>query len=364
MRKSGGCWSRNSGSISLTKRILLIAFLSLLGVTAAAGWAWYHLKALERPAPLAQSQLFEVPPGLPFKSVAGRMQSADLVRSAFWLRVRVRLQGEARGIQAGEYEFDPGMSPLDMVRRMLEGKTKTWPIRFIEGWTFAQVRQSLNEDKHLDHVTPGLSDKQVMEALGHGGEQAEGRFFPDTYLVSKGESDLSVLRRAYQRMRKVLTEEWRGRRKGLPLKTPYQALILASIVEKETGEPSERPRIAGVFIRRLEKGMRLQTDPAVIYGLGARFDGNLTRKELEEDTPYNTYRHSGLPPTPIALPGKEAIHAVLHPAPGKALYFVARGDGTHVFSDTLAEHDRAVLKYQVRDRSKHYHSAPEEQSKP
>jgi len=349
----------------LIRRILLSIFLLLLVLAAAAGaWTWRELKALEAPAALTGPQLFEVPQGAPFKLVARRMQSRGLVDNALWLRLWVRLHGQAKEIQAGEYQFDPGMSPLDMLRRMLDGKTKTWPIRFIEGWTFAQMRQVLDENTHIEHATRSLTDRQIMEALGHGGEKAEGRFFPDTYLVARGQSDLSVLRRAYDRMESVLADQWGSRAKNLPLKTPYQALILASIVEKETGDPSERAKIAGVFVRRLEKGMRLQTDPAVIYGLGPKFDGNLTRRDLDKDTPYNTYRHGGLPPTPIAMPGEEAIHAVLHPASGKALYFVARGDGTHVFSDTLAEHDRAVLKYQVRDRRKDYHSAPKETPKP
>ena len=346
----------------MRKTLLLIVVLIVVAVGAAGFWVWRELAVLEKPVALSKPVLFNVPSGTPFRGVARDMQQSGLIDNALWLRVWVRLHGESRELQAGEYQFNPGMSALDMLHEMLAGKTKTWPIRFIEGWTFAEDRKALDSDDHIEHSTRGLTRKQIMEALGHPHQHPEGRFFPDTYLVKRGQSDLSVLRRAYDRMQQVLKQQWANRSKDLPLKTPYQALILASIVEKETGDPSERSKIAGVFIRRLEKGMRLQTDPTVIYGLGSDYDGNLTRKDLDTPTPYNTYRHRGLPPTPIAMPGEASIHAVLHPASGKALYFVARGDGTHVFSDTLAAHDKAVLKYQIRDRSKHYHSAPEEQS--
>lgn len=347
----------------MRKTILLIVVLIVVAFGTAGAWVWHEFSVLQKPVTLAKPLLFQVSQGTPLRGVARDMQQAGLIDNAFWLRIWVRLHGESRELQAGEYQFQSGMSALDMLHQMLAGNTKTWPIRFIEGWTFAQDRAALDGDDHIEHSTRDLTRKQIMEALGHPDQDPEGRFFPDTYLVKRGQSDLSVLRRAYDRMQSVLKLQWSKREKDLPLKTPYQALILASIVEKETGEASERPKIAGVFIRRLKKGMRLQTDPTVIYGLGAAFNGNLTRKDLDKPTPYNTYRHRGLPPTPIAMPGEASIHAVLHPAPGKALYFVARGDGTHVFSDTLAEHDKAVLKYQIRDRSKHYQSAPEEQSK-
>lgn len=346
----------------MRKKILFLIAFFLVASGVTGTWVWHELSLLKKPVALSRPVLFDVPPGTPFREVARDMQRDGLISDALWLRVWTRLQGESRQLQAGEYQFKPGMSALDMLRRMLAGKTKTWPIRLIEGWTFAEDRKALDEDPQIEHSTRSLTRAQIMQALGHPGQDPEGRFFPDTYLVKRGQSDLSVLRRAYERMQAVLAQQWAKRQQGLPLKTPYQALILASIVEKETGEPGERAKIAGVFTRRLEKGMRLQTDPTVIYGLGPKFNGDLTRKELNTATPYNTYRHRGLPPTPIAMPGQASIHAVLHPAPGKALYFVARGDGSHVFSDSLAAHDRAVRKYQIQDRSKHYHSAPEEQS--
>jgi UPF0755 protein len=255
--------------------------------------------------------------------------------------------GDATRIKAGEYEVPAGTTPPALLDLLISGKVIQRAVTLVEGWTFRQVLAALSEDtrlvKELGKAAPG----DVMERLGRSGQHPEGRFFPDTYNFTKGTTDLDILRRAYERMEQVLAQEWEQRREDLPLATPEEAVILASIVEKETGLASERPAIAGVFIRRLELGMKLQTDPTVIYGLGDAFDGNLTRAHLRGDTPYNTYVHPGLPPTPIALPGRQAIHAVLHPEDGDSLYFVAKGDGSHHFSTNLAEHNRAVRQYQL-----------------
>jgi UPF0755 protein len=233
-----------------------------------------------------------------------------------------------------------------VLERLVSGKTIQYPVTLVEGWTFRQAVDHIAEDPRYGDLL-GKSDADLMAALGRGGEHPEGRFFPDTYAFPRAATGLDVLRRALERMDQVLAEEWAARAPDLPIDSPYEALILASIVEKETGLAEERPAIAGVFTRRLQKGMRLQTDPTVIYGMGERFDGDIRRADLREATPYNTYVITGLPPTPIALPGRAAIHAALNPEPGEALYFVARGDGGHVFSATLEEHNAAVRKYQL-----------------
>jgi UPF0755 protein len=222
-----------------------------------------------------------------------------------------------------------------------------YPLTLVEGRTFRQALAVIASDPVLVADIGALTDEEIIARIGHPGVHPEGRLFPDTYLFPRGMGALDLVKRAYGRMEAVLAEEWDKRAPGLPFKDPYEALILASIVEKETGLAAERPEIAGVFVRRMQKGMRLQTDPTVIYGLGAAFDGNLRRVDLTTDTPYNTYTRGGLPPTPIALPGREAIHAVLHPAAGDSLYFVAKGDGSHAFSATLDEHNRAVRRYQL-----------------
>jgi UPF0755 protein len=244
-----------------------------------------------------------------------------------------------------------------MIGVMVSGDTKHWYVQFIEGWTFKDMRAALAQAERLQKVTGEWTSEQVMAAVGTEGEHPEGRFFPDTYAFTSSETDLDLLKRAFNRMETVLAEEWAAREEGLPYDNPYEALIMASIVERETGAPHEREQVAGVFVRRLQKGMRLQTDPTVIYGMGDSYQGRIGRKDLRTHTPYNTYRINGLPPTPIALPGREAIHAALHPDDGDALYFVARGDGTHKFSRTLAEHQKAVREFQL-NRREDYRSSP------
>jgi UPF0755 protein len=290
----------------------------------------------------------EIVPGYTFTSVAKELDNQGVLKSSHYFRIMVRLNTQGKGLKAGEYLITPGTTPQHLVQQLVEGRVRQHAITLVEGWNFHQVMDALMANPNLKHTLLGLNDEQIMSAIGYPGIHPEGRFFPDTYNFPRGLSDVEFLRRAYRAMEERLAYEWSQRDPGLPLKSDYEALILASIVEKETGQPSERAKIAGVFIRRLEIGMRLQTDPTVIYGLGESFDGNLRRRDLEADSPYNTYRIKGLPPTPIAMPGGEALHAAVHPAPGKALYFVAKGNGEHYFSATLEEHNRAVEEYQLK----------------
>lgn len=342
------------------KKKLFIGFVSVALTTLAVLGVWISngLSSLEQASALDQPVLFTVERGSSYRAVAHQLEDLGVVEDARWLRLRARLQGEGGSLKSGTYEITPGMSPLDVVAMIAAGRTKSWPVQLIEGWTFADVRAELARHDHLEHTIQDMDNAAVMAALGEPDKHPEGLFFPDTYRYEANETDLGVLKRARDRMKTVLEEEWQQRSEGLPYEEPYQALIMASLIEKETGVVSERPTIAGVFVRRLAKGMRLQTDPTVIYGLGSRYLGNLTREHLREDTPYNTYRRNGLPPTPIALAGREAINAALHPADGEALYFVAKGDGSHAFSKTLAEHRAAVQEYQIKMRRKDYRSSP------
>lgn len=318
---------------------------------------WQGLQGLNKPVMLEEPLLFNVPQGSSFIEVVGRLESKGLVSDRLWLRLYGRLEPGQTRIKAGEYEFVDGMSPRDMIGAMVSGDTKHWYVQFIEGWTFKDMRAALARAERLEKVTGQWTTEQIMAAVGAEGEHPEGRFFPDTYAFTSSESDLDLLKRAFNRMETVLAEEWAAREEGLPYDTPYEALIMASIVERETGAPHERDQVAGVFVRRLQKGMRLQTDPTVIYGMGDSYQGRIGRKDLRTYTPYNTYRINGLPPTPIALPGRESIHAALHPDKGDALYFVARGDGTHKFSRTLLEHQKAVREFQL-NRREDYRSSP------
>jgi UPF0755 protein len=263
-----------------------------------------------------------------------------------------KLKGQSRDLKAGEYRFRKGITALELLDQVMSGRVVEYPLRIIEGWTFKQVLQALTEAPKLTHSLNGLKPAQIMAMLGYPGLHPEGRFHPDTYYYPAGMSDLLILQRAFQKMEKALDEEWANRSSSVPVKTRDEALILASIVEKETGKPEERALIAGVFVHRLRIGMKLQTDPTVIYGLGERFNGNLTVAHLRQYTPYNTYVIKGLPPTPIAMPGRDALRAALHPEDTKALFFVSRGDGSHEFSETLEQHNRAVVKYQLKGQPK------------
>ncbi len=322
---------------------VLIAFIVLAcAAIAAAAWWW-----LERPLSLATDTVeISIEPGTPPRDIAQAWVRAGVQASPRMLYEWFRWSGEARRIRAGSYEIVRGTTPVALLRKMVRGDETLAVVRFNEGWTFRQMRAELARAEALKPQTASLSDAEIMQALGSPGVPAEGRFYPDTYAYSKGSADLAVLRRAYRAMEHRLEAAWQQRAPDTPLKSPDEALILASIVEKETGRPEDRGRVAGVFVNRLRIGMPLQTDPSVIYGLGSAFDGNLRKRDLQTDTPHNTYTRAGLPPTPIAMPGRQSLLAAVRPEPTKALYFVSRGDGSSEFSESLAEHNRAVNRYQ------------------
>lgn len=325
----------------------LIALLVLLGLLPLAGMAWYALTPMRTGAdyPLA----FSVPHGASFKMAAREMLHAGALRHPFLFELLARAMGKDQAIKAGSYGLTQPATPLALLRKITLGETLLGKVTVIEGWSFVEMRRALDAQADLRHDTANMSDAELLRAIGAEETHPEGRFFPDTYFFDHGSSDMALYKRAYQTMKSVLAENWRARAPSLPYRSPTDALIMASIIEKETGAPEERALIASVFINRQRIGMRLQTDPTVIYGLGPRFDGNLRRVDLETDTPYNTYTRAGLPPTPIALPGADAIHAALNPAASRALYFVAKGNGRHVFSNNLDDHNRAVARYQKRN---------------
>ena len=293
-----------------------------------------------------QSTELEIEPGTTPRGVAREVVKSGIATDARLLYAWFRISGQDRKIKAGNYEIPAGTTPYELLQKLARGEESLRAITFVEGWTFRQMRAAMAKDEFLKQDTAALSEADIMTALGKPGVAAEGRFFPDTYTYAKGSSGLAVLKRAAHAMDRRLEQVWSQRAADLPLKSPDEALILASIVEKETGTAADRGQIAGVFVNRLRIGMLLQTDPTVIYGLGEKFDGNLRRIDLRTDTPWNTYTRAGLPPTPIAMPGKAALMAAVQPAPTKALYFVARGDGSSHFSATLDEHNRAVNRYQ------------------
>jgi len=320
--------------------VVLIAF-------AAGACVRYALHDL----PLSRSPLeFSIKPGSSLRAATQQMVEAGVLRSAMPFEILTRLFGEPTNIKAGNYEVEKGLTPLELMNKLTRGSYTALAITFVEGWNFRQVRKALEDHPGLNHDSSALTDAEILQRLTIEHESPEGLFFPDTFHFSVGVSDLNILRRAHQLMQKHLAAQWERRAPDLRLSTPYDALILASIVEKETGKAAERSLISAVFHNRLRIGMRLQTDPTVIYGLGERFDGNLRKQDLVSDTPYNTYTRAGMPPTPIAMPGLASLHAALNPTPTDALYFVARGDGTSHFSNNLEEHDRAVTKYQRSGR--------------
>ena len=327
------------------RRFFLSIFL--LGALAAIGVGTWGLWWVDQPIALpAASVDLSIDPGTLPRGVAQAVADTGAQVNPNLLYWWFRLSGQARLIKAGSYEMTTGITPRRLLLKLARGDEALEALTIVEGWNFRQVRALLARESGLKHDSLGLSDAELMNALDRPGIPPEGRFFPDTYTYARGSGELAVLRRALRAMDKRLDAAWAQRQPDVPLKTPQEALILASIVEKETGKAMDRPAIAGVFANRLRVGMPLQTDPTVIYGLGEAFDGNLRKKDLQTDTPFNTYTRNGLPPTPIAMPGKAALLAALHPAAGNALYFVARGDGTSQFSATLEEHNRAVNKYQ------------------
>ncbi|VAW84168.1 FIG004453: protein YceG like [hydrothermal vent metagenome] len=327
----------------------LLGILVLLG-SFIGGWLMLDFQSFTKTPLLTEANTQRsiiIHPGTGLNELADALHQNKIIYQPAYFKLLARWQGYATKIQAGEYLVTTGMTAEDLLKKLVNGKVVQHAFTIIEGWTFKQLRIFLSENKNIIPTINTLTDAEIMTALGHEGEHPEGRFNPDTYHFPGGTTDLKFLARAFKETENYLEKAWEQRDKNLPLKTPYEALILASIVERETAVVNERAQIAGVFVRRLNKNMRLQTDPTVIYGMGDRYNGNITRADLKRDTPYNTYTRKGLPPTPIALASKQAIDAVLHPKDGKSLYFVAMGDGRHYFSSTLKEHNKAVREYQI-----------------
>ncbi|MBS0346032.1 MAG: endolytic transglycosylase MltG [Proteobacteria bacterium] len=326
-------------------RLMTLVLMCAAGALGILAW-FAHTPVHLRQSPLD----FTIEPGSPMKQVARQLVDAGIGVEPFTLVLLSRMTRQANGIKAGSYEVETGVTPLGLLDKLTRGDVTQAELPLIEGWSFRQVRAALDRHADLRHDSAGLDDAEILRRIGAAASHPEGLFFPDTYLFAKRSSDLDILRRAYRHQQKVLQREWEQRADGLPYKNPYQALIMASLVEKETGQAKDRPLVASVFVNRLRTGMLLQTDPTVIYGLGTEFDGNLRKQHLQNDTPYNTYTRPGLPPTPIAMPGVAALRAALHPPQTDYLYFVARGDGSSAFSRTLDEHNRAVAQY-IRKRN-------------
>ncbi len=342
----------------MIRKILVLLETAVVLAGLLLGFAfWQQYQALNQPLEVAQEQLLDVPAGSTPTGVLNRLQADGVIKDAFWLRLYWRFNLSGQALHSGEYRMVPGMNVKGLFDGWKRKEVVQYSLTLVEGWNFRQVRAALAKQAKLDQTLAGLSDSELMAKIGHPDVFPEGRFFPDTYRYVRGMTDAELLKQAYSRLEEVLDEEWNSRSSEAPYSNPYQALIMASLVEKETGVPQERGQIAGVFVRRLKLGMQLQTDPTVIYGMGERYNGKLTRANLKEATPYNTYVIAGLPPTPISLVGREAIHAALNPVDGSSLYFVAKGDGSHVFSDDLDAHNAAVRDYQLKRRAD-YRSSP------
>jgi len=339
----------------MNRLALTIAILILAGVAGALIVTQQINRFMATPLVVGDGgQAFNIPAGASFSAISSRLVAGNLIPHDRWLRLYVRWQGKAGGIHAGDYWIEPGTTSLSLLEQFTTGSVRLYDFTIVEGWNYREVLRALQSN---DAVKATMTDEDwpaLLDSLGANATHPEGLFLPETYRFPRDTSDRALLGQAYALMQQVLKEEWDQRSGDTPVQSPYEALILASIVEKETARADERPRIAGVFTRRIEQGMRLQTDPTVIYGIGPAFDGNLTRVHLTSDTPYNTYTRHGLPPTPIAMPGRAAINAVLNPSAGSELFFVATGlgDGSHKFSSTKAEHDAAVAEYLNRMRRK------------
>lgn len=344
--------------LELIRKLVVLLLIGLFSAALLLGFsAWKLDSTLKQPLNLTQEQLLDVPAGATPTGTFNRLEADGVLDGAFWLRLYWRFNLDGQPLHSGEYRMTPGMTAQGLIGLWQRGEVVQYSLTLVEGWNFRQVRLALAKHEKIVQTLAGLTDSEVMEKLGHPGVFPEGRFFPDTYRFVRGMTDVEFLKKAYNRLDDVLAQEWSKRAADAPYTDPYQALIMASLVEKETGVPEERGQIAGVFVRRMKIGMLLQTDPTVIYGLGERYNGKLTRAHLKEANPYNTYMVAGLPPTPIAMVGREAIHAALNPVPGSSLYFVARGDGSHVFSDNLDAHNAAVREFQLKRRAD-YRSSP------
>ncbi len=335
----------------------IVSSVLLTGLLIVGSWQLL-LRYIDSPMAIVAPQHYMLERGSSLASVARWLGNKGYVEYPQIIILYSRITGEGKHIQAGEYVFEPMLTPRRLIEKLTGGEINYYAVTFVEGSRLSQLLATIAAQSRMEHSDPALLKKHI-KWLAEGYASGEGLFFPDTYYYYSGMSDLDLLSQASRRMNQILTDAWAQRADKLPYKTAYQALIMASLIEKETGVAYEREQIAGVFVRRLRKKMRLQTDPTVIYGLGESFDGNLRSRDLKDSTNiYNTYRHFGLPPSPIAMPGKEAIYAALHPAAGDSLYFVAKGDGSHYFSSTFEEHNRAVRKYQLQQRKKNYRSAP------
>ena len=342
----------------MNKRLGVI--LSMLSIWLF-GLAIYAVYQLNSPLKLTESVVVTMEKGRPLSSFFVKLEENKWLDDSRWIMLVAKIKGKAHLAKAGDYELNSQMNSMDVLDLILEGETVQYKITLIEGQGIKEALRKIASHDKINQDLPA-DYHELMSLLSLEGHP-EGRFFPDTYLFDANTRASTILARAQVRLESVLAQEWQKREENLPYKSPYEALIMASIVEKETAAPEEREQIAGVFVRRLEKKMRLETDPTVIYGLGDRYKGNIRRKHLKEKTPYNTYRMKGLPPTPISLVGREAIHAALHPSDGEELYFVAKGNGRHYFSKTLAEHNKAVREYQIKKRVKEYRSTPDQVAK-
>ncbi|WP_184038430.1 endolytic transglycosylase MltG [Chitinivorax tropicus] len=329
------------------KLIKILLLLGIVLIVASGGWLFHFANS---PLPVGQyPKTFTIRHDSNLRAVTRQLTHQKVLNEpwSFWLLAR--LSGRSTQLKAGSYQLTEAITPLILLDKLQKGDFHLSVVTIIEGWTFRQMREALDRHAHLRHDTQGLTDEEILNRLDIPQRNPEGLFFPDTYFAALGSSDLQILRRAHETMQQHLEEAWNERAADLPYRDAYEALIMASLIEKETGRASDRTLIGGVFVNRLKKGMRLQTDPSVIYGLGAKFDGDLRKADLQNDTPYNTYTRGGLPPTPIALPGLQSLQAAVNPARTDALYFVARGDGSSHFSGSLDEHNRAVDKY-IRSR--------------
>jgi UPF0755 protein len=330
----------------MIRRKIKWLLLSLLGLVVLGAWFTYFAISSLKLQPNSQEISIEPKSGL--KSIANQLVKQGVLKEPWRFIILAKLLQKESSLQAGEYTLNRNITPYQLLLSLNHGKATQGSVTFIEGRTFGHMRIKIEKNDALKQTVSVLSEVEILRLLGSDYTVAEGLFFPDTYYFDRNTADTIILRRSFEAMRTKINEAWEGRAAGLPYNNSYQALIMASIIEKETGKASERPMIAGVFINRLRIGMRLQTDPTVIYGMGVQYKGNIRKKDLLADTPYNTYTRNGLPPTPISMPGLASIDAALHPADTKALYFVGKGDGSHAFSNNLEEHNRAVVKYQLK----------------
>lgn len=336
----------------MRKRFFITGFLLSIAVGISILW-WIQKDMnaqMNSPLSFAGQEELHLRAGTSLRALANELVERGWLPHPYYFIIEGRRTKAAESLKVGEYIVPHATTPNELLALLVQGRVKQYSITIPEGWSFLQILEQIRTNPTLIKTLSSDTPEKIMEQLGYAGTYAEGRVFPDTYFFPAGTSDRDFLVRAIKTGQQVLNEEWSQREEGLPYQSPYQALIMASIIEKETGRASERKTIAGVFVRRLRKNMKLQTDPTVIYAMAERFDGNIRRKDLSLDSPYNTYVYKGLPPTPIASPGRASIHAALHPAPGKSLYFVAKGDGSHYFSETLSEHNKAVAKYQLGKR--------------